>query len=619
MPGLSPWFVVAAGNCAVAAGWVALGVVAWSALASVAFLWMAGLLDDPHIAAWARPYQWWVYARLIGRSWIEGAYLGASALAAAVPFAVAVRLMIARRGGLDMRPFGGRRVGRKIVRGASDNHGHAAWASDALAASIFPLRPQPEYGGLIVGELGRVDLGPVARMPFNSRDPKTWGFGGTAPLMYDHCEIRSTHAALVGGSGTFKTWRLIAAVLGWERSLYCMDPAGEIGDRCKDDLIYRGRKVVTLSAGGSGPNVLDGIDPNDPEAETYVDAILGRLMGPTTGDAKEDKFKQWGREILKAFLCHLIWDQTIPADLKNLRTLRRALEGGDETIRDRLRGIALTSPSEVARSLASTWFDKVKETFDGALLNATGATAWLAGDAYAGLVSDGAYRMSELPEGNLAVFCQVSQFVLDNNPAVARVLTGCHIDAMIRADGAVNGRVWFAVDEAVLMGNDKSLVTALNQGRKYGITLWLLYQTVSQIARMWGEQGLEEFFGSLAWVGYTGFASVKSAKEMSERLGTHAVRATSAGKNRGTSGKLLEVGSTSRGSNTSEHEVSRLLAMPYELLSDMRDDETLTVVAGKPVIRHGPALPFRRPEMMCRLGQTRQEINKAAQLALATP
>ena len=576
--------------------WAALAAVLWLTLASLAFLWMAGLMDSPHIHAWARPWQWLVYARLFGRSFIEELYIVVSAVAATAPFALYVRFA-----GLPSRPFGG---GRGITRGTSDNHGHADWMSAAEAAALFPPTPDDDLGGVVVGELDRVDLGPVAGIPFNPRNVATWGNGGKAPLMIDPCVNGSTHSAVIGGSGTFKSTTLVTSLLNWYKSLFCLDPAKELADLVGAELTERGRKVVRLEIGGSGPNVLDGIDIESPMAETHVRAVVGRIIGPMPTDDKNGKFKRWGRTIILALLAHMMWEPSIPEELKTLRALRDGLDGGEEAVRNRLRGIADSSHSPLARSLASSMWGMVKDTFDGALGNATEDTEWLASGAYADLVSGDAYRMGELVEGNLAVFCQVPLEALQHTPAVARVLVGCHLDAVLRAEGRVNGRVYFPIDEAVLIGKEDAITVALNQGRKCKITMQLFYLSDAQVARVWTPDGRREIYNSLSWRTYAGVQDLDAAKELSATIGTFGAMATSAGANRGRSGKGFELPSGSKGTSTNEHEISRELAKPHELLTGMRDDERITLVRNRVAIRHGAAIGFRRPEIACVLGES---------------
>ena len=592
--------------------WVALAALLWLTLASLAFLWLAGLLNAPQIAPWARPWQWIVYARLFGRSFDEGAYLIVSALMAAMPFAVVVRILVARPGGLRLLRSHNQRA---IVRGTSDNHGHADFLTIPEMQGLFPPTPDPEIGGVVVGEADRVDLGDIAHVPFNPDERTTWGDGGKAPLLIDPCKRGSTHSMVIGGGGTYKSTTLVTTLLTWRGSFFCLDPAEELAALVGAELEDKGRKVMRLEIGGEGPNVLNSVDITSDLAETRLRAIAGRVIGPMTGDEKSDKFKKWGRTIILALLCHMMWEPSIPAELKTLRALRDGLEGGDEAVRNRLCFIANRSHSALARSLASTMWAMVKETFDGALGNATEDTEWLASETYANLVSGNAYEMSELVKGNLCVFCQVPQEALEHTPAVARVLVGCHLDAVFAAKGAVKGRVYFPIDEAVLIGRDPALKIARDQGRKSKITLQLFYQSEGQIEEVWTIAGKRAWFDGLSWRTYAGVQNLESARELSAILGTYGARAVSTGSNRGKSGKGFELPSGSKGTSTNENEISRELAKPHELLADMRDDERITLVRNRAPIRHGAAIAFRRPELAHLLGETSYRRRQGPALA----
>jgi type IV secretion system protein VirD4 len=582
------------------AGLVILAAL-WLVIASAAFLWLSGLWDDPRLVWWSRPWIWATYALQGDGSFSEWLYLIGAAAVPTMPAIAYVRFVVFSQVGGVRLPFG---RGRAIERGESDNHGHADYMTLSVMQALLPPVPDQDIGGVVVGEADRVDRGPAARMPFDPENRATWGRGGRAPLMIDPCRRGSTHSMVIGGGGTYKSTTLVTSLLTWRKSIFCLDPAEELAALVAAELVDRGRKVMRLEIGGSGPNVLGGIDITSPLAETRLRAVVGRIIGPMSGNDKDEKFKRWGRTIILALLAHMMWEPTIPAELKTLRALRDGLDGGMEVVRNRLRGIAETSHSTLARSLASTMWDMVDETFSGALGNATEDTEWLASAAYGDLVSGDAYRMSELNEGNLVVFCQVPQEALEHTPAVARVLVGCHLDAVFATKGRVDGRVFFPIDEAILIGRDPALKIARDQGRKSKITLQLFYQSEGQIEEVWTVAGKRAWFDGLSWRTYAGVQNLESARELSAILGTFGARAMSRGVNRGKSGKAMETANTSRGSNISEHEISRDLAKPHELLADMRDDERITLVRNRPPMRHGAAIGFRRPEIAPLLGET---------------
>lgn len=477
---------------------------------------------------------------------------------------------------------------------------------------MWPSKPDDGVGGIAVGEAERVDLGRVANIPFNPEDTKTWGNGGLTPLLIDHLRRGSPHSMVIGGSGTYKSMALATSLLTWTKSFFCLDPSEELADLVAGELEHRGKKVVLLTIGEEGPNVLDGIDVTDRLAETRVRSIAGRIVGPLQDDDKNARFKKWGRSIILALLADMLWDPDTPAEYKTLRSLRYGLDVGVERIRARLRGIAESSHSRLARSLARSMWDMVEETFSGAYSNATDDTEWLASSSYADLVSGKAYRMSDLVGGNLCVFCQIPHEALEHTPAAARVLAGCHLDAVFAAKGDVNGWVWFPMDETVLVGKDPALKVARDQGRKFRVALQLFYQSEYQIEEVWGRPGKLAWFGSLAWRSYTAVQDLETARDISATLGTFGARAYSQGKNSGKSGRMLEPGTRSAGSNTNEHDISRELAKVHELMQDMREDERITIVRNRKPVRHGAAIGFRRPEIAVLLGKSRYRQEKNA-------
>lgn len=586
--------------------WTALIVVAWSLVASGVFLWLTDAFEQ--VQPWRRLYAWWTYAPELTRlSLLNSLFLLASGIVATAPLLALARWKFTAAGGWrGIRQ--GSRVGR-IVRGTSLNHSDADWMSDAEQAALFPSEPDPVIGGVVVGERDRVDLGPVARVPYDPDDRTTWGNGGKAPLLIARVKHGSPHSMTIGGSGIGKSAALVTTLLTWRCSMFCLDPSEELADLVGGELEARGKKVVRLTIGGAGPNVLAGININDPRAETRLRSVVGRIVGPMPQDEKGAIFARWGRTILTAFAADMLWNPDVAPEDKTLAGLRSAVDIGDARVRDTLAGIADHSHSPLARSLAGTMYEMVPETWTGAIGNATECTEWLASSNYGDLVSGSAYDMRELADGNLCVFCQIPQEMLTITPAVARVLTGCHLDAVFAAKGRMKGRVLFPIDEAALIGNDPALETARNLGRKSRVVLAMYYLSEGQIDKVWTPAGRKEWFDSLAWRTYAGVANLDTAKELSATLGTYGALATSEGTNSGRTGKPMEIGSRSSGTAFNEHEISRELAKPHELLTQMRDDERITIPRSRRPIRHGAALGFRRPEIVKCLGTSTYQSN----------
>lgn len=263
-----------------------------------------------------------------------------------------------------------------------------------------------------------------------------------------------------------------------------------------------------------------------------------------------------------------------------------------------LEGIHADSKSPLARDYAGTLKGLVNETFSGIYASADEATAWLANPAFAAIVSGDSFRTADLRHGKTSVFLQMPLSALHTTPGLARCVIGALLNSAYEADGAVQGRILYLLDEAARLGPLRIVEVARDAGRKYGITLQLLYQSVGQLERQWGREGKREWYDGVSHRTYAAIQDLDTARELEETFGNYGVMATSQGSQTGTSGKSFETGSRSRGSNESYHEVSRALIRREELMNDTRTDEAFIVARSAKPLRCGRAIYFRRPELV---------------------
>ena len=508
------------------------------------------------------------------------------------------------------RPLGSRPY-PTLRRGYSDNFGHADWLAMDRARKRFP-GPDPAYGGLVVGEAYRVDGDRAARHgPFDPTDKASWGAGGTAPLLIDPCRSAATHALVFAGAGGFKTTGSgIPTLLSWTGAAVVLDPSREMGPMLRD---YReqalGHQVVTLDpfAAGSGFNVLDWIDTASPAAENHVDAVVGWISGearPADGGSSKF-FGGRGRALIRCLLADLLWDPAVQPEQKTLRTLRQRLVTPEDQMRDLLDCIHQTSHSPKARDIAGTIKGAVKETFSGIYQNADEDTAWLSTAAYAGLVSGSAFKTRDLAHGKLTVFIQIPLGVLQTTPALGRVAIGALLNAIYDADGALDGRVLFLLDEVARLGYMNIVEVARDAGRKYGITLMLLYQSLGQLVGQWGREGKQAWYDSSAWRLFATVQDPDTARELSAICGEHAVVHTNTGYTEGSQSRGVMGASSSSGRSENRAEIKRALIKPEELMQDTRADEAFVIMRGSPPLRCGRAIYFRRPEWDGIVGKNR--------------
>jgi type IV secretion system protein VirD4 len=583
---------------------IILMAVAWTVVASMVFLTGTGLLHDFQHPFW----QWWLYALNFEGNMRVALWLKISAAVGVIPPVIMIAAVIYRAqqviGPRLRRPLFGRIV--KSPLAVTDNHGRAEWMPMPSALERFP-GGNPVFGGIVVGEAYRVDQDKVAAKRFDPHNAKTWGQGGRAPLLIDPCREGPTHSLMIIGSGGYKTTTAISTLLHWIGSAVILDPSGEIAPMLRDARERMGQTVFEIDPStDSGFNVLDWIDIQSPLAATNIASVVSWICEDVkSANKKEDFFDAMSRNVIKCFLAHLLADPAAPPELKTLRSVRHAIAMPADQIRAVLRGIFETSPSTYARQLAGPVCGLVDETFSGVIGGAAEMTTWLANEAFSNLVSGNTFKTGDVLNGKVTVFLKMPMKALETEPGISRTIIGALLNAVYEADGRAEGRVLFLLDEAARLGYMKILETARDAGRKYGITLQLLYQSTGQIVEQWGEQGKRSWYDGISYRCYAAVQDLDTATELENSFGTYGVMASSEGQNTGRAGKALEASNISRGSNISYHEIGRPLIRKAELMRDVRDDEQFVLARGMAPLRCGRAIYFRRPELSVQVAANR--------------
>ena len=498
------------------------------------------------------------------------------------------------------------RAGQKIsapVRAASDTHGTAAWMTVREARALFP-GPNKVYGGVVVGEAYRVDEDDVAAVRFDPQKKRTWGRGGKAPLLIDPCETDATHGLVFAGSGGFKTTAVaIPTLTCWTGSAVILDPSCQLGPMAGAMRVKMGHTVAMIGPGQDGFNVLSWIDTKNPLAETHVQAVVDWLTGERNGQtAKSDNneiFKVRAREMMTCILADLLWSDA-PPDKKTLREFRARLSIPEKKMKGFLADIYEGTASPLAKALAGSLMDVFHETFSGIYSNAMADTQWLSVKPYADMLSDPSFDALEIREGKLTAFVQIPMESLRATPALARVVIGALMNAVYQAEGRIEGRVLFLLDEVNLLGRLKALEDARDAGRKYGITIVPMWQSLGQLVDTWGTSGKASWFNSASWRLFAVIDDKDTAEEISKTCGSYTIlkrtESRSTGSNSGNNS-----GSRTTGRNEGLSEASRLLISPDEVRTSMRSDEQIVFRRGAKPLRSGRAIYFRRSEMVAKM------------------
>jgi len=580
-------------------------VCGWLAAASAIYCNLSG-----RGSLFVFPFTQWVQAAPYWRInvWMT-VYVIASAVGATAPVVVVGLIWLARRRRAKylMPPPGGGL--RPIEPGVSDNHGHSQWRSMEDARDLFP--GPASYGGVVVGEAYRVDQDTVANVRFKPRDRSTWGRGGTARLLIDPCTEGSGHSFVFAGTGGFKTVSAVSTIIHWTGSSVILDPSTELGPMLDQALRGQDKRVLHIGIPSddetlppaTGIDVLSWIDITHPEAEVHVKAVVSWIYVDVSAmQGKGDNnpmFEQMGRDLVTCLLAHLLWsnDPNVP---RTMATFAAGMCVPENQMMALLTGIWATSNSPMARRIAGSLMGcTAAETWSGVHLNAVAAVGWLFVGAYVDMISDSAGDPRMLLDGDTTIFLNVSLKTLEATPQLARVLVGALLNTLYMADGKVSGKVLFLLDEAARLGRMKALETARDTGRKYGVCLHLLLQSIGQMQEIWGREGTRAWIDAASWIGYASIRAGGAGKDLSDQIGTHGVLAYSEGDNRGSSRPWgLALGTRNRGSNLNVHEIKRSLITAAEMQSDLRGDEIIIVPASGLPIRCGRAIFFRRPEMV---------------------
>ncbi len=128
----------------------------------------------------------------------------------------------------------------------------------------------------------------------------------------------------------------------------------------------------------------------------------------------------------------------------------------------------------------------------------------------------------------------------------------------------------------------------------------LLYQSVGQIRKHFGPEGKEAWFDGVGLISFAAVGDIATAREISALCGEITIELGSKSKPLGWGGEK----SSGRSTETLSYQ-RRPLILPHEIVQTMRLDEQIILVKGRPPLRCGRAIYFRRPELSKVLGANR--------------
>ncbi len=482
------------------------------------------------------------------------------------------------------------------VRGKRAIHGDTDWMSMAEAAKLFP-----EAGGIVIGERYRVERDSVAAVAFRADAKETWGDGGKAPLLCFDATFGSTHGVVFAGSGGFKTTSVtVPTALKWGGGLVVLDPSSEVAPMVSEHRRKAGRNVIVLDPAdpATGFNALDWIGKFGSTKEEDIVAVATWVMtdNPRQASARDDFFRASAMQLLVALVADVCLSGHTDEKDQTLRQVRANLSEPEPKLRERLTRIYDQSDSSFVKENVAPFIAMTPETFSGVYANAVKETHWLSYLNYAALVSGNSFSTDDLADGNTDIFIALDLKVLEAHPGLARVVLGSFLNAIYNRKGEVAGRTLFLLDEVARLGYLRVLETARDAGRKYGITLTLIFQSLGQMREAYGgRDATSKWFESASWISFSTINDPDTADYISKRCGMTTVEIDQVSRNSQAKG-------TSR--TRSKQIAARPLIQPHEVLR-MRSDEQIVFTSGNPPLRCGRAIWFRRDDMRACVAENR--------------
>jgi type IV secretion system protein VirD4 len=512
--------------------------------------------------------------------------------------------------------------------------GDARWMTMREAKSLFP-----PSGKVVVGEAyepWKERRGSDDMVPSN---PRTWGSGGKHQVLFYDFTWGSTHMLFFAGSGGFKTTStVIPTARTYPGSMVILDPALEIGQqvaplrRRLKGPSGQPRKVFTidpLADTVQGCDVLELLRKH-PRQELALGAYVKMLLTekPKAQSGSDAFFEGNNFGLMSGLLMYVLHGRVTdyePKDtrrptLRQLRTLTALPEKDLKTFigtiyandgaEDRPGFVRNEAARRFIRQTLAPFVSMAQESWTGISAQINTDTKWLSVTALADTVCNPDFSLTDLPKGETDVFLQIDAEVLKNNVGVVRILLGAMFQAMQSQERAQNRTggaesVLFCLDEVDALGYMSALEEARDRGRKFGISLMMLYQSVGQIEKHFGKEGAVAWFDSAAIVSYAVVTSPETADRISRQAGECTVEVAGTSERSNWWFGIWAKGAQAQSRMTYSTSLQkRPLILPHEV-REMRRDEQIIFAAAKPALRCGRAIFFRRPEMMEGLGKSR--------------
>lgn len=347
------------------------------------------------------------------------------------------------------------------------------------------------------------------------------------------------HAVMYAASRAGKGYNYILPNLRhWRGGCIVYDPAA--GENYKLTAKHRrevlGQKVALIDPLGLTDDVSDTWNPldevdwlKDPLALNKAGMMAESLIERTGSDSYWVEAPRRMLAMLIAYVGEMAVDEQ-----RSLTTVRDLLMTGELSNLWELMSQSTHYGGQVARFAASN-MGRSENELASVMEVARTALSFLDSQPLSNFVQTSTVSMKELKDGQTSIYIVMPAGAGDLYKGWLRLLFDGAFDAMQDTSIAKPAiPTLFCIDEAATLGRMDRIKRAAGEAAKFGVKLFLCFQSVGQAQEIYGEPGWEELSANASINLFFGNNDLTSLKYLSERLGQE-MRKTYSGSSQGSS------------------------------------------------------------------------------------
>jgi|SRR5579883_355090 len=401
-------------------------------------------------------------------------------------------------------------------------------------------------------------------------------------------------------------------------SVVAIDPKGElfhatgrVRRRYLNNRVVRLDPLSVRGPGGARLNPLLHIDPDSPLLGDQATAIAEALV-VRTGRESEDHWNDSAQLGITGALLYVI-TYAAPED-RNLNAVADLLTDADAfagmvaMMRDVSGDLAQVCVHPQAYQLLKRYGNTMASWEDRELSSIRSSIgrhlSWLHSPLVEEHLSTSDFDPQDLVHADVTVYMILPPKFLSTLSRLLRLWVTTLYGSITECGPQEDREVLFMLDEAGNLGPMPSLYQAITLGRGYGLRVWLILQSISQLKNLFPKDGEHQTVeASLDHKMFFGVRDYATAEMVSNYAGTATVEVTSHTTSQGStsSGGLFSGEkhsySTNQGTSQTRSETGRKLLMPDEIIQ-LPADLAVILTKGVPPILAWLAKYYLTPELV---------------------